>query len=100
VAQESGEEQQRARRQTRPPGQTVAPFDLAMRRLVVIAVVALTTAVIWHEVRLGIIESTRFTREDAAKIPNRDDVQELKVLMRDVGSRLSRLEATVEANHR
>ena len=35
-----------------------------MDNLVEIAVVALASAVIYHEVRLGVIESNRFTSED------------------------------------
>ena len=64
--------------------------------LVEIAVVALASAVIYHEVRLGVIESNRFTRADWQQqaLPISEGVQELLVnqsaLMVRIDSMLTR----------
>jgi hypothetical protein len=93
---------------TEDAGTVPNAFDLAMRRLVVVAIVALISAVVWHEVRLGVIESNRFTTGAAYELERRlqtelppdwlrTDVRELKSLVRDVNARLVRMESKFEA---
>ena len=82
-------------------------FDLAMRRLVAVAVVSLVTAVIWHEVRLSKLEETLFTQVDGALLERRmtewtearyppewlkRSLEEVKDLVRANATRLTRLE--------
>ena len=80
-------------------------WDLILR-LTVPMVVALAASVIYHEVRLSVIESNRFTAEDATGMERRiretlppewlrEDLAEIKGLLREMDTRLDALERKV-----
>ena len=54
-------------------------MDRALRRMLELAVVATASMVIWHEVRIGVIESNRFTSKDwqLQAEPIRQGIQEI-----------------------
>lgn len=62
-----------------------------------------SAAVITHEVRISIIESNRFTDVDAARMheemagetATREDIAELKTLVKENGKRLRQLEIRI-----
>lgn len=94
-----------------PKQKELSAFDSIMYRLTALAIVALTSTVIWHEVRLGIIENTEFSATEAIKMERRlqddinpawlkSDIQELKTLIKDCIFRVTRLESKVETLHR